>query len=113
MFAYAVFGESYVFAFSYILAPGSNASRTSMYPSHKTRISVLRDIASKEGVSLPDADALDFVEDISRRNPRDRFIIRMAEQSVSEIINTLWKIATTLVTTGKVPRPNPTLSARH
>jgi hypothetical protein len=113
MFAYAVFGESYVYAFSYILAPGSGRPRTSMYPSYKARISVLKDIAASEGVTLPGTDSLDFVDEIVRHDPRDRFINRMAEKSVSEVTNSLWQNVTTLISTAKVPRPNPTFSARH
>jgi hypothetical protein len=113
MFAYAVFGESYLHAFSYILAPGSGRSRTSMYPSYSMRISVLKDVAAKEGVHLPGTDALDFIDERPRQNPRDRFIARMAEKSVTELISELWQNLTSLLSAGTVPRPNPTLSARH
>jgi hypothetical protein len=113
MFAYAIFGESYLYAFSYILAPGSGRARTSMYPSYSMRISVLKDIAVNEGVTLPGTDALDFVDELPRQNPRDRFIARMAEKSVSEVIPDLWRNLTSLLSTGKVSRPNPTFSARH
>jgi hypothetical protein len=113
MFAYAVFGESYVYAFSYILAPKSSRPPTSMYPSYKTRISILRTIAANEGVVLPGTEALDFVDETVRHNPRDRFITRMAETSVSEVTNSLWTNVTALMSGANVPRPNPTFSALH
>jgi len=60
LFAYAVFGEGYVHAFSYILAPGSASHRRSKYPSYETRISTIQQVAQQEGVSLPDTQALNF-----------------------------------------------------
>lgn len=113
LFAYAVFGESYLYSFAYILAPGSGRSRTTMYPSYKTRMSVLKDVAAKEGVTLPGIDALDFIDEVARLIPRDRFVARMAEQSVSEVTDGLWQNVSTLISTGKVPRPNSTFTQRH
>jgi hypothetical protein len=53
LFAYAIFGKSYLHAFGYILAPGSTDSRDAKYPSHLTRISVVSEMAATEGVALP------------------------------------------------------------
>ena len=83
MFAYAIFGESYLYAFSYILAPGSVRLPGSKYPSYKTRISVLRNIQA-EGVVLPDMASLEFVDVAAQRNPKERFVVKMAETSVGQ-----------------------------
>lgn len=113
LFAYAIFGESYLFAFSYILAPGSGATRRSKYPSYKTRIKTLQEIAKSEGANLPDLDVLNFRTEIEASDPRARFILRMAETSVSEIITVLWGNVTKVLTNGKVRRPNPGYSSSH
>jgi hypothetical protein len=86
LFAYAIFGESYVHAFSYILAPGSGAIRRSRYPTYRTRLSSIREVANSEGVTLPDDGNLNFSRDIEQSDPRERFVVQMAERSVSGII---------------------------
>ena len=73
---------------------------------------MLTEIAAKEGVRLPSVDTLDFLDQVVRLSTRDRFIRRMAEQSVSEVTDSLWQTVTTLVS-GRVPRPNSMLSTRH
>ena len=101
MFAYAVFGQSYVYAFSYILAPGSGRPQASMYPSYKTRLSILREIAAREAVNLPRTEDLDFTDQSPRPDPQDRFINRMAEKSVSEVNRSLWETVKTLISDAK------------
>jgi hypothetical protein len=110
MFAYALFGESYVYAFAYILAPGSGMVPASKYPTHKIRMTVLRDIAQMEGVRLPELSDLNFAEERERRLPRDRFILRMAETSVAENTSGLWRNVTALIAEGQVPRPDSAIS---
>lgn len=113
LFAYAIFGEGYAYAFSYILAPGSGAGRRSKYPSYKTRISVLKDVATKEGNDLPDIKTLNFRDEVESTNPRERFLLKMAETSVSEVTNGLWSNVSQILADGKVRRPNPTYRSNH
>lgn len=51
----------------------------------------MTDIAVKEGDRLPDIATLGFRDELETSNPQDRFVIRMAETSVSEVIAGLWK----------------------
>jgi hypothetical protein len=113
MFAYSLFGPSYVHAFTYILAPGSGRMSGTKYPSHKTRISVLKKIAEAEGDSVPDIDALRFSDEAPRSNPRERFLLRMTETSVAEVTDGLWNLVKDLITAGKVTRPNNALTNKH
>ena len=113
MLAYALFGESYVYAFAYILAPGSGRVSGTKYPSYRTRMDVLKKIAETEGVVLPDVNALKFSDEAPRSNPRDRFILRMTETSVAEITDALWGLASGLISKNGVVRPNNTLSNKH
>ena len=113
MFAYALFGESYLFAFAYIVAPGSGVMPGSMYPSHKTRVDVLRAVALKEGVVLPDFGSLGLTEQEFRENPRERFVRRMAATGVNDAIETLWTVVSSLVGEADLRRPNPTNAVRH
>ncbi|WP_442753338.1 hypothetical protein ACNHKD_10000 [Methylocystis sp. JAN1] len=105
LFAYAIFGEAYLHAFSYILAPGSGGLRKSKYPSYKTRISAIRGVAANEGVTLPGDDILSFHQERERPDPRERFILEKAEQVVSGIVAALWSYILKILEDGTVPRP--------
>ena len=83
LFAYAIFGVSYVHAFAYILAPGAGGVRRSRYPSYKTRIKTMSGIAKTEGDTLPEVFFSGFSNELESSNTQERFIIKMAEQSVS------------------------------
>lgn len=113
MFAYSLFGESYLYAFAYILAPGSGRVAGSKYPSYKTRIEVLNRIGLEEGVTLPDLAALSFAQEATRRPPREGFILRMAEASVDDAIDGQWRNVVKLVEDGRVCRPNRERAAQH
>jgi hypothetical protein len=113
LFAYAIFGVSYVHAFAYILAPGAGGVRRSRYPSYKTRIKAMSGIAKSEGDTLPDDASLGFSNELETSNTQERFIIKKAEQSVSEIIQGLWTNISTIIKDSKIPRPNGSLSLRH
>jgi hypothetical protein len=113
MFSYAIFGASYLHAFAYILAPGFGRMPGSRYPSHKTRISVLASIASKEGAKLPAIGSLSFSDETPRGNPRERFVLRVAEENVQEVIGGLWDRVLALLNEGKVLRPSEKMSEKH
>jgi hypothetical protein len=113
MFAYAVFGPSFLHAFSYILAPGSGSARDPKYPTHETRIATIRGIAKNEGVALPNSTELNFTQATRRADPQDQFIVRIAETSVSEITPTLWQNVSTIIANGRLRRPSQGAAARH
>ena len=61
LFAYAIFGRSYLFAFSYILAPGSGSVRDPNYPQYVTRIEAVRRVSAEEKkADLPTPAELNF-----------------------------------------------------
>lgn len=113
LFAYAIFGASYLFAFAYIVAPGLGRSRSPDYPSNATRISTLKDVASKEGIALPDLSAFEFAEENLRADGRSRYLIRKAEDAVKEVIQEMWGHVSKIIQDGNIPRPNSTHSTRH
>ena len=114
MFAYAVFGESYLHAFSYIIAPGTGFAASPSYPTHQTRISTLQTIAYEEGVTLPSALDLGFSVDPRQANARaSRFDVRMAEQAVSKIVSALWKEVRSCISVANIIRPNQSAATKH
>jgi hypothetical protein len=104
LFAYACFGASYLRAFAYLLAPGEGTS-DGKYPTHATRINVLRNVGTNEGEELPTAAELQFKQTGRHGNPRNLFIVRMAEEAVARITDTLWKVVLEVVTKAKLVRP--------
>jgi hypothetical protein len=113
LFAYAIFGESFVYAFAYILAPGFGTTRRSRYPAYKKRLSSIREVAKSEGVTLPDDGDLSFSPEDDQGNPRERFVVQIAEQSVSDIIGALWGHILKLIADGKIHRPVRSKSLAH
>ncbi len=113
MFAYALFGESFLYAFSYILAPGSGRVAGSKYPSHRTRINVLTQIASNERVDVPRIEALQFADELPRNDPQERYIVRIAETTVAEIIPSLWERVKQIVSEEQICRPEDERAQKH
>ena len=113
MFAYGIFGESYLYAFSYIVAPGSGMTPSPKYPSHRTRISTLINIAKTEGGTPPDMATLEFAEESPGGDRQHRFIVRMAETSVDEIKGDLWKYVIRLISEKKSVRPDKERARGH
>jgi hypothetical protein len=113
LFAYAVFGASYLHAFAYIVAPGSGRNHDPNYPSNETRISVVSEIADTEGVQLPTRAELNFASETRSGDARYRFIVRKAEDSVAAIKEGLWNRVSETVTKSKLRRPSQTLATRH
>jgi hypothetical protein len=94
LFAYAIFGRSYLFAFSYILAPGSGGVRDPNYPQYGTRIEVIRKVAAEEKTDdLPAPADLNFSAESRRGDARHRFMVEMAERSVDRIINGIGRLS--------------------
>lgn len=113
MFAYAVFGESYVYAFSYILAPGSERNVNTKYPSNSTRLNIIHDIAIAEGVNIPNSESLEFRANKVDSARKDRFVYRISEEIVTEIVPRLWSIVVELITIGNILRPSITMRQKH
>lgn len=113
LFAYSIFGESYIYAFSYILAPGFSTMRSLRYPTNANRLRFIRAVARNEGVELPTDIDLAFDAEDERTDPRERFIVGIADKSVSCIVNSLWEYIVSINENGKVCRPSSTNSDHH
>jgi hypothetical protein len=112
LFAYACFGPSYLRAFAYILAPGDGTS-DAKYPTHSTRVLVIRKVATDERVALPDSRALGFKPDGRRGDARNQFMARAAEAVVAEICDELWESVQTILQGSDVKRPRLEEADRH
>jgi hypothetical protein len=113
LFAYAIFGASYLHAFAYIVAPGSGGVRDPHYPSHASRISVVSEMAAAEGCKLPNHKELGFANETRRGDSRHRFKVQKAQESVAAIKQGLWKRVLEIVESSELQRPSDTLANRH
>lgn len=113
MFGYALFGESYLRAFAYILAPGDGRGPSPKYPTHKTRVDTLREIAEAEGIMLPRLSELHLSDEAHRGSPSNRFIVSMAESSVSQIKKGLWQRVDDIIKTNNLCRPSESMALKH
>jgi hypothetical protein len=114
LFAYALFGASYLNAFAFILAPGvSGGYRSGRYPTYSKRISVIKDIAGQEGVAVPPDVHLRFGLDQRGLDNRHRFLIKMADESVEKVTKKIWSGVLDVIKRGNIVRPNSAVSARH
>lgn len=112
LFAFACFGASYLRAFAYILAPGEGIC-DARYPTHSTRVSVIRNFAGSEQSSLPDFGKLGFRPDGRRGDARHQFIVRMAEAAVADVTNDLWNFVLTIVERAPLTRPRAEQADLH
>lgn len=113
LFAYALFGVSYLHAFVFILAPGaSGGHRSGKYPTYSKRISVIQEVARSEGVPLPADIHIQFGADQRGVDERHRFLIRIADESVARVVKDLWDQVLDVMQQGGLARPNPAMIAR-
>jgi hypothetical protein len=104
LFAYACFGASYLRAFSYILAPGDGATDPK-YPTHSTRVNVIRKVATDEDVTLPELVALDFKVEGRGGSAQRQLVVAAAEAAVASITEKLWEIILKIVARAPLIRP--------
>lgn len=97
-----IFGESYLNAFAYLVAPGSG-ERSPDYPADRNRARNLLRAARKLGFSSPNDYEDLFVEP---NTPLD-FMQRTADTAVNSLIDDLVNDADKLVNNAKIPKPDP------
>lgn len=98
----ALFGQSYLRAFAYILAPGMGGRRSPKYPAQFDRAEVLMKYAVKLGVPAPADFSSQFTG--SSSSIGISFELEMAENAVRKIIETLWDQANKIISDAQIPR---------
>jgi hypothetical protein len=113
LFAYALFGASYLQAFAFILAPGSSGYRSGKYPTYSSRIGAITTVAKGEGLILPDHLQLSFGRDQRGVDDRHRFAVRMADECISTIVPEIWQKVLQVINTANLVRPVQANAVRH
>jgi hypothetical protein len=114
LFAYALFGVSYVHAFAFILAPSVGGRyRSGKYPTYAKRLQVISSVANKEGIPLPDHQQLNFSQDLRGFDDRHRFNVKIADEAASIIAPALWDKVLQVVQKNSITRPVVDNAVRH
>ncbi len=100
-----LFGEGYLCAFEYLIAPQMEGARSKKYPDTKERAEMLEKFAqAKLDVNRGDY-AKAFSADTPFRFPHDKFICKVADEVVRELHEDLFVSANTIVTEAGVDLP--------
>jgi hypothetical protein len=100
-----LFGESYLYAFEYLVAPQLSGVRSTEYPDTLNRTKVLERYASEKlGIAVPQyTDA--FVSEAPKRSAPDIFMIEIADAVVEDMLAQLFTQVEEIVKSAKLQRP--------
>jgi len=107
-----VFGEGYLNAFAYLLAPGLTGSRVPYYPTVKQRVSYLEQAAKHYSVLVPDHYDDLFESDPIRAKRVDGFLQEIADDAVASITEQLVRDVDDYASRRKVVLPEAAEIAR-
>lgn len=99
-----IFGEAYLHAFAYLLAPGMSGMRPVGYPEINTRIKDLVLAANEYGIKCTDGyiDLYNEVFDLDDSDSEKKFWLELADQAVKSIVPELIKDADSIVKKSKL-----------
>jgi len=95
-----IFGEAFLYAFAYLLAPHRRGSRPLIYPNLRTRAECLASAATKFGFSVP-ADYTQLFENLTDPAPeqvRETLLLTLADAVRARYVDTLQSRADEIVT---------------
>jgi hypothetical protein len=102
-----IFGESYLYAYDYFLAPGSSA-RSAAYPRGGARVRFLLDAARKLGIE-PDPVLFARWRDASTQIGYEADLMQITDAAVERTVSYLWSLTTARLKEFGVT-PNDTLA---
>jgi len=98
-----VFGESYLHAFAYLLAPWREGLRSPLYPDNRDRAKIIADVAKDSGLAVPDGFVVMFGK---LRPPQDGptcFLLSVADGVRNKIMNDLADRTKSIIDPSQVP----------
>lgn len=98
-----LFGESYLHAFCYLLAPGAPGERSVVYPEMTVRIRFLKEAALRLGLAVPADYADEFQVQLDITNPHTRLMVAIADTAVAEMANIAFEKACEIIDNSGVP----------
>jgi dCTP deaminase len=100
-----LFGESYLLAFEYLIAPQISGGRVKHYPDTRARAERLNRFAREKLKIVVENYSNAFAANTPFRMPHDNFICAMADEVIAEIDTTLFSEVESIVSRGRVPTP--------
>lgn len=107
-----VFGESYLHAFSYLLAPGTEGERSMQYPNIERRVGYMAGAAQAMGLVVPTGFADEFQKENEPTDPARSLLIGMADTAVSKLTGDLTMTVSTHCKKQSIPTRDLTEVAR-
>lgn len=104
-----IFSESYLYAFAYLLAPGSGKIRTDKYPKIKTRITNLLSAANAYSVVSPEHYEDNYKDDLDSTDDSHKLLMSAADHAVKTVVDELIQEVNDIVNASGVPARNPAL----
>src|SRR5882672_3741615 len=100
-----LFGESYLQALAYMIAPSWPGERPLFYPSERQRAEYLVDAANKIGVSIPDRYLERFSERGAPPSPVRELHYSLVDSTAEALADSLWTHVDALVSAAKLGLP--------
>lgn len=101
-----LFGESYLFAFEYLIAPQLAGGRSKEYPDTLERAQTLETFAKEKlGVEVGGFSGA-FLASTPFRFPHDNFVCAMADQVLSAARESIFESARAIITNSGIPMPS-------
>lgn len=102
-FGVRIFAESYLFAFSYLITPGSG-KRSLLYPSLKNRAKNLAKVSKKLGIEPPSGFSEWFsVEKTPDVNEKELFLLELADKAHASVVEELFEKANEISNDANIP----------
>jgi hypothetical protein len=101
-----IFGESYLYAFEYLLAPRLSGKRSLDYPDTGTRVQILEKFATEKfGINCSNYSSA-FTADDPPTDSHSKFVSLFADQVVEQLLPGIFDSAQSIITDAKVQTPN-------
>ncbi len=106
-----IFGESFLYAYEYLVAPELGTRRTPLYPSSFDRAKYLEENGRSRGVPIPAGYARQFRSEAIRGTQRQRLLLSITDEVVGSTVADLADAAWNFCASAEVPELSPSDSA--
>jgi hypothetical protein len=106
MMGVRLFGEAYLHAFAYLLAPGLPGQRPEAYPNMKTRVGNMLNAAGEFGIDVPSAYGTWFVDqpEPGPANAAKRLLLSLSDGALTSVVSELIRAVRMIADEAKVPQ---------
>ncbi len=106
-FGLRLFAESYLYAFTYLISPGSPGGRSFHYPNISRRVSHLLEAAKKLDVKdIPNFDSF-FIDSDEPSEPVTKMLLSIADNVSASFVNDLIELVRNLSNKKSIPKRDP------